>query len=127
MKSNAPQTQLPTVAKSDTTQAIPLPMDVEPSSSITGPVYVPVLASGTSDPPGSCDTFTVRYIHCQNIFMFQAEEKAIHNLSPTTTHEDLIALIVVAEGVSGEMTLELFFSEGCPLDANKITLRGDCI
>ena len=124
---NTPQAQLPTV-ESGITQPVPLPMDIELSSSVSDIVHVPDLASctATSEASGSRGTLTVRYIHCQNLFMFQAEEKTICNLLPTTTLEELIASIAFAEGVSEEMTLELFFSEGYPLDANKITLKGDC-
>ena len=116
------------IVDSDTTRASsPLPMDFEPTPAISGPMLDRSEAS--SIVPQHCDTasgISVRYIHCQNLFAFQAEEKILLNIAPTTTLEELIAVISSAEGiVTGDWMLELFFGEGYPLDPNEITLKGD--
>lgn len=121
LPSDASAQTLVVVADSDTTQTSPLPMDTEPTLATSSPVH----SSEAAPTNPQCDALSVRYIHCQNLFSYQAEEKALHNIPPTTTLEELISLIAAAEGVTKDMTLELFFSEGYPLDANKITLKGD--
>ena len=114
----------PVVSDSGTSQAVPVPMDIEPNLTCSSSVDPPVHSTEVPNIPQS-DTLSVRYIHCQNLFTLQAEEKALHNISPTTSLEELIKLIASAEGIADDMTLELYFSEGYPLDANRITLKGD--
>ena len=118
------------IVDSDTTHASsPPPMDFEPTPAISGPMLNRSEASSII--PQHCDVasgISVRYIHCQNLFTFQAEEKILLNIAPTTTLEELIALISSAEGiVTGDWMLELFFGEGYPLDPNEITLKGDYV
>lgn len=99
-------------------------MDIEPTLAISSSVH----SSEVPSNPQLCDAalgLSVRYIHCQNLFTIQAEEKALHNIPPTTSLEELIALIASTEGVTEDWSLELFFSEGYPLDPNEITLKGD--
>ena len=114
-------TQALVAVDSDTTQTSPLPMDIEQTLAISSPVH----SSEAAPTKPQCDALSVRYIHCQNLFASQVEEKALHNIPPTTTLEELVALIASAEGVTKNMTLELFFSEGYPLDANRLTLKGE--
>ena len=119
LPSDAPQAQVQVVLDSGATQPVPVPMDIEPNLTHSSSMDL----VNSSEVPQS-DTLTLRYIHCQSLFAFQAEEKALHGLSPTITLEQLVALISSTEGVTEDMTLELFFSEGYLLDANKITLNG---
>lgn len=120
---DVPQPQVVDSASGATQATTPVPMDIEPNLTCSSSAD-PVPGSEVTDNSQS-DTLTVRYIHCQNLFAFQAEEKSLHGLSPTTTLEELIRLITLAEGVTEDMILELYFSEGYPLDANRITLKGD--
>ena len=120
--------QSPVVSNTaETASAISLPMEVDLcSSSLTlcDPSHLITSANGAST---SKDKITIKYVHCQDLFMYQAEEKAINNLDPTTSLGELVTLIEFAEGVSEDLALELFFSEGYPLDANSITLKGTAI
>lgn len=108
-----------------------LPMDIEATPAISSPVH----SSNEFEAPGPddsqcCDTasgLSVRYVHCQNLFTYQAEEKVLHNVPPTTTLGELVCLIASAEGLTKDKTVELFFKEGYPLDPNEITLKGDYI
>jgi hypothetical protein len=111
-------------ADSDNSQTS-LPMDIDPipATCTSNPVH-----SSSPNNPECCDTaqgLSIRYIHCQNLFTHQAEEKALHNVPPTATLEELITQIASTEGVAKDETLELFFGEGYPLDPNEITLKGD--
>ena len=96
-------------------------MEVEPYTNSFLTDQQSSLSSGPSTSKGS---IAVRYVHCQNLFLREVHEKMITNLTPSTTLEELIRLIARAEGVSLDMTLELYFGEGYPLDPNNITLKG---
>ncbi len=111
-------------ADSDNSQtSLPMDIDPTPATCTSNPVH-----SSSPDNPECCDTapgLSIRYIHCQNLFTHQAEEKALHNVPPMATLEELITQIASTEGVAKDETLELFFGEGYPLDPNEITLKGD--
>lgn len=70
-------------------------------------------------------SITIRYIHCKNLFIFKAKEKCVLNLDPCySTVGDLYNLIASQQGISGDLKLELYFSEGYPLDVNDYTSKG---
>ena len=68
---------------------------------------------------------TVRYLHCKNIFLLDAKEKCILNLNPTTNSLfDLYKMIASQQDITEDFKLELYFSEGYPLDLNDHTIMG---
>ena len=68
---------------------------------------------------------TIRYIHCKNIFFLPAKEKCILNLNPATNSvSDLYKMIASQQNITSDLKLELYFSEGYPLDLNDHTIMG---
>lgn len=130
-KKPLPSTDAPTIVEETADSGNTLPMDIEPTPAISSPVH----SNNELGTPGPDDSqcydtasgLSVRYVHCQNLFTYQAEEKVLHNIPPTTTLGELVCLIASTEGLTKDKTIELFFKEGYPLDPNEITLKGDYI
>lgn len=114
-----PQSQLPVGITNPSNLPASFPMEVEPYTSS------PCKITSSSEISTSKGNTTVQYVHCVNLFSHEARKKSISNLATSTTLEELTTLILFAEGVSEDMTLELYFGEGYPLDANQLTLKGD--
>ena len=70
-------------------------------------------------------SITIRYIHCKNVFLLNIKDRSVLNLNPfDTSLKDLYSLIASQLDIPKELTLELFFSEGYPLDVNDHTISG---
>jgi hypothetical protein len=79
----------------------------------------------TVDTPTPSSTITIRYLHCKNLFIFDAKEKCILNVNPTTNSLlDLYKMIASQQDITEDFKLELYFSEGYPLDLNDHTIAG---
>ena len=63
----------------------------------------------------------IRYIVCQDLFYASVKEKAISELGPSTTLSDFYNVIMREEGISSDLTLEVFSHEGYPLHPNEFT------
>lgn len=87
------------------------------------PLALPTSNQSTRQPHG----ITIRYIHCKNIFLLPAREKCILNLNPAMNSIcDLYKLIASQQNITtaSDLKLELYFSEGYPLDLNDHTSLG---
>ena len=85
----------------------------------------PHLPSPTTVPIRRQRNITIHYIHCKNIFLLQSKQECIMNLDPSECSLSVIFdLIASKHDIPKELILEMYFSEGYPLDANKHTITG---
>lgn len=77
--------------------------------------------SPAQDGLSSGEIIEIRYIICQDLFYTSVEEKAITELNPSTTVNDIYDIIMKKEGISSDLTLEVYSHEGYPLHPNEFT------